>query len=92
MVIPEAGGNRFIVSAGPLSSQLISDTLRAAFPELKERTPIGSPGKCSLPDEAERYGVSSAKAKRVLGIHFRSVDDTLKDLGSQLHALEKAGV
>ena len=86
---PEAGGNRFIICAGQISSQKISDTLRADFPELKDRTPIGKPGSSSLPEERQRYDASAAKAEKVLGIQFRSVEETLKDLGAQLIALEK---
>jgi hypothetical protein len=44
-----------------------------------------------LPEEGQRYDASSAKVKKVLGIQFRSVEDTLKDLGAQLIALEKNG-
>ena len=86
---PEAGGNRFIICGGQISSQQISDTLRAEFPELEGRTPIGKPGVSSLPEEGQRYDASSEKAKKVLGIRFRSVEDTLKDLGAQLLKLEK---
>ena len=91
MFTPEASNKRFIICAGQISSQQISDTLRAAFPELAERTPIGKPGVSSLPGEAGRYSASSDRAKRVLGIEFRSTEDTLKDLGAQLLALEKGG-
>lgn len=87
---PEAGNQRFIICAGQISSQQISDNLRAAFPELAERTPIGKPGVSSLLEEAARYSASSEKAKKILGIKFRPLEDTLKDLGGQLLALEKA--
>lgn len=85
---PEAGGNRFIVCAGQIASQQISDTLRAAFPELDERTPIGQPGISSIPEESQRYTASSEKVKKVLGIKFRSVEETVNDLGGQLLELE----
>lgn len=56
---------------------------------MEDRTPIGKPGVSSLPEEGQRYDASSEKAKKVLGIQFRSVEDTLKDLGAQLLKLKK---
>jgi hypothetical protein len=76
-----------LLSAGQVSSQKISDTLRAAFPELEERTPIGKPGTNSLPEGA--FDADSTKAKQMLGIRFRAVEDTFKDLGAWLLAQEK---
>ena len=87
---PGAGGNRFLVSARQISSQQIADTLRAAFPELEERTPKGNPGSSSLPVKFNQYDADSAKTKNVLGIVFRPVEDTLRDLGAQLLELEKS--
>lgn len=86
---PEASNQRFIVAAGEIASQTISDTLRASFPELSDRTPVGNPGVSSLPERSSRYSIDNEKSKRVLGIKYRSVEDTLKDLGAQLLALEK---
>ena len=87
---PAASNQRFIVSAGEIASQTISDTLRANFPELSDRTPIGNPGVSSLPEKASRYSISNEKSRRVLGIKYRSVEDTLKELGAQLLELEKS--
>ncbi len=81
---PEASNQRFIICAGQIASQTISDTLRAHFPELADRTPAGQPGVSSLPPEKERYTASNEKAERVLGIKSRSVEETFKDLGGQL--------
>lgn len=88
---PEASNQRFIVCAGEIASQTISDTLRANFPKLEERTPIGNPGVSSLPEKAKRYDINSEKSRKVLGVKYRSVEDTLKDLGAQLLAIEKGG-
>ncbi|KAL9077958.1 MAG: hypothetical protein Q9157_003112 [Trypethelium eluteriae] len=51
-LIPEAGNKRFIISAGQISSQEISDILRKNFPELAGRTPKGNPGTSTLPEKA----------------------------------------
>jgi hypothetical protein len=42
-----------------------------------------------LPPEEDRYSVSSERAKNVLGINFRSLEETFTDLGAQLLELEK---
>ena len=84
--VPEASGQRFIICAGQVSSQQISDVLRKALPEIDERTPVGVPGGNPLPEGA--YDCSSEKAKSVLGIKFRSMEETFVDLGRQLLELE----
>jgi hypothetical protein len=88
-MLPEASGQRFIVCEGQVSSQNISDILRKNIPELEERTPKGSPGEKGLQDGS--FTCSSEKAKRVLGLTFRSMEDTFVDLGKQLLELEKKG-
>ncbi|KAK5110782.1 hypothetical protein LTR85_000727 [Meristemomyces frigidus] len=85
---PEASNQRFIICAGQVPSQSISDILRARFPELEERTPMGKPGVSSL--SGEPYSASSEKAEKVLGIKFRPLEETVIDLGKQLLAIEKA--
>lgn len=87
--IPEAGNNRFLVCAGQIPSQSISDILRATFPELEKKTPVGKPGTSSLPEESERYNASSAKAERVLGLKMYSLEATIEDLGKQLIELDQ---
>ena len=78
-----------MVSAGQISSQQIADTLRGTFPELEDRTPRGNPGTSSLPEKSKQYDSDSAKVKKVLGLEFRPLEDTLRDLGGQLLELEK---
>ncbi|CZR68678.1 related to dihydroflavonol-4-reductase [Phialocephala subalpina] len=84
----EAGGERIIVSSKSISSQEIADLLRGNFEELGERTPIGTPGEISLPDGA--YSVSNEKAKRLLGLTFRSDEECFVPLGKQFLEIEKA--
>ncbi|KAK0105511.1 methylglyoxal reductase (NADPH-dependent) gre2 [Cadophora gregata] len=85
--VPEASGQRFIICAGQVSSQQISDTLRNSLPEVEERTPIGVPGGNPLPEGA--YDCSSEKARNVLGMKFRSLEETFVDLGKQLLEIER---
>jgi nucleoside-diphosphate-sugar epimerase len=85
--LPQASGQRFIVCAGQVASQEISDMLRAAVPELESRTPVGTPGGNGLPED--QYACSSEKAKRVLGLTFRGKEETFVELGRQLLEIEK---
>lgn len=63
--------------------------MRAEFPELEEKTPVGKPGTNSLPAESERYNASTAKAERVLGLRMRSLEETIEDLGKQMIELDQ---
>lgn len=83
--VPQAGGQRFIVCAGQISSQEISDMLRAEVLELRERTPEGEKGGNKLGDW---YNCSSAKAEKELGMSFRIKEETFVELAKQLLQIE----
>ena len=82
----EAADKRFIISKGRLGSQQIADILRQHIPELSSRTPEGTPGTSSLPENA--YSADSSPAEKVLGIKFRSAEETFVDLGKRLLTIE----
>ena len=84
---PEASNSRMIICGGRVSSQNISDVLREKVPELQEKTPRGVPGENLLAKNA--YFCSSEMAQRVLGLRFRSQEETFVDLAKQLVKLEK---
>jgi nucleoside-diphosphate-sugar epimerase len=86
---PEAGNQRFIICAGQVSSQNISDVLREKIPELEKRSPKGVKGGNPLPPNT--YICSSEKAQKVLGLKFKTVEETFVELGKQLLELEKKG-
>jgi len=52
MDAPNAGNQRYIVTAGAVDSQRIADILRENVPGADERVPKGTPGKSSLPGDA----------------------------------------
>jgi nucleoside-diphosphate-sugar epimerase len=87
---PEAGGERIIVSSKAMSTQEIADLFRKNFPELESRIPLGKPGTSSLPEGA--YTISNEKAKKLLGVTFRSDEECFVELGKQLLEIEKASV
>lgn len=87
--VEEAGGERFIVSTGHVTSQNISDILRSGISALESRTPVGIKGGNPLPSNA--YAIDSEKVQRVLGLKFRSLEQTILDMGKQLLEIEKQG-
>jgi hypothetical protein len=85
---PAASGKRFLVTPGGISSQEIADILRAKFPELADRTPIGQPGN-RLP--ATAFTADSTPVQKILGIDFHSKESTFEDLVKQLLEIERSG-
>jgi hypothetical protein len=85
--VPEASNKRFVICAGQISSQEISDILRTNIPELEERTPVGVPGGNKLDPNA--YECSAARAEKELGLKFRSKEETFVELAKQLLVIEK---
>lgn len=81
---PEAGGQRFACTGGNFSYQEVCEVLREQFPELKSKVPDpakepASPG-CSLSNE---------KARKVLGIQFRTLKECITDGAKSLIQLEQ---
>ncbi|KFY95349.1 hypothetical protein V500_02826 [Pseudogymnoascus sp. VKM F-4518 (FW-2643)] len=83
---PAASNTRMIICGGRASSQDISDALREKIPELRARTPKGVPGGNPLAKNA--YSCSSERAQKVLGLKFRSREETFVGLARQLLDLE----
>lgn len=80
--VPEASGQRFLTSAGPYSGNDFAVFLNENYPQLKN-VPKGTPGiKEKLSKEVNV--ADGAKATRVLGIHYRSLDETLKGMAKDL--------
>ncbi|KAF7904642.1 hypothetical protein EAF00_001976 [Botryotinia globosa] len=88
--LPEASGQGFIVCEGQISSQNISDIFRKNIPELEERTPKGVTVDKGLEDGS--FTCSSEKAGKVLGLKFRSKEETFVDLARQLLEIDCATV
>jgi len=87
ITVPEASNQRFIICAGQVSSQDISDALRANILELDERTPEGVKDGNKL--DKNTYICSSALAEKVLGVRIRSKEETFVELGRQLLEIER---
>lgn len=85
--VPGAGGSRYILAAGEMSSQRILNIFRAALPQLSGRIPRGEPERWEM--EEGSFAASNAKAREVLGLTFRSPEETMGDMARQLGELEK---
>ena len=84
---PDASNKRFIICKGQISSQEVSEILRKNIPELEEKIPVGIPGGNLLNSNA--YECSSGYAMKILGLTFRTKEETFVDLGKQLLEIEK---
>jgi len=76
---------RYFCTGGTFTYQQICDILRAEFPQLQDRVPKGNPGE---PMPAV-YKVDNSKARKELGINFRSLKECIVDTGKNLLELEK---
>jgi nucleoside-diphosphate-sugar epimerase len=79
--VPEAGGQRFFITAGHYSNKDIVDIIRDAYPELEDRLPPKD-APSDMPKDV--YGYDNSKSMQVLGLKYRglkeSVVDTVKSL------------
>lgn len=75
------------MTPGAITSQQIADILRADVPGAEERVPRGTPGANTL--SANAFSANSTKAKALLGIRYKSANETFADLGKQLLEIEK---
>ncbi|KAI8631734.1 NAD(P)-binding protein [Xylariaceae sp. FL1651] len=86
---PEAAGQRFLVGQ-KFRFQIAVDVGRKSVPGLKDRLPEGKPGYIE-----PAYNVDGSKAAKVLGLQYKTIDETVKDTYTQLlHAktIESAAI
>lgn len=79
--VPEAGGQRFFVTAGFFSNKQIADVVRETHPELESKLPPkDSPS--DFPDSIYEY--DNKKSLEVLGLKYRPFKETVADTISSL--------
>ncbi|KAL3444017.1 hypothetical protein BJX65DRAFT_320317 [Aspergillus insuetus] len=74
--VPEAGGQRFFVTAGLYANKDIVDIVRDAYPKLEDRLPPKTDAR-DVPEDV--YGYDNSKSTRVLGIKYRSLKESVVD-------------
>ncbi|KAL4888966.1 NAD(P)-binding protein [Aspergillus ambiguus] len=72
--VPEAGGERFFLTAGLYSNKEIADIIRDSFPELADKLP---PKDSPNDTPADIYGYDNSKSIKVLGIKYRSLKESV---------------
>ncbi|KKK14596.1 hypothetical protein ARAM_005838 [Aspergillus rambellii] len=82
--VPEAGGNRFFITAGNYATKDIVDIIRKSFPELEDRLPPKT-DPSDLPDDV--YGYDNSKSIRVLGIKYHTLKEAVVDAVKSLLAI-----
>lgn len=85
---PEAANQRFLIANGRYNYQMFVDLIKKNFPELASRVSANpNPANEAYPDGV--YSIDNSKAKNVLGIQFRPMEETIVDTVKYLQALEK---
>ncbi|PYH99623.1 NAD(P)-binding protein [Aspergillus ellipticus CBS 707.79] len=79
--VPEAGGQRFFIASGTYSNKHLADVVREAFPELKDKLP---PKDIPTDMPADIYGFDNKKSIKVLGIQYRSLEQSVTDTAKSL--------
>lgn len=77
--LEEAANQRFIIAGGQFLYQEACDIIRKRFPQLEDKVPKGTPGA-----RMETYIVDGSKAKKVLGIEYHDLEDTLVEVVEDL--------
>ncbi|GAV46989.1 hypothetical protein ZYGR_0C00310 [Zygosaccharomyces rouxii] len=81
-----AKGKRLAVSAGKFNSQEIVDILNYTFPQLKGNITQGL--KSGVADETLGACIGTVKTNEILGINYRTLEETTYDLTKQILRVE----
>jgi len=76
---PEAGGKRFLLTAGQFSNQQIVDVILKNFPELADRLPSQREPNDGFPTGGVYKG-DNTRSKEVLGLEYISFETCIVDL------------
>lgn len=82
--VPEAGGKRFLITAGYFTNKDLVEGVRERCPELEDKLPKNVVS--DLPEDI--YGFDNSRVKKVLDVEFRSI---LESIGDTASSLKKVG-
>lgn len=88
--LPDAAGKRFFITAGYWSNEEVAGIIRKNFPEYKDKLPAANPnGPGGYPDGTtdSLYKYDNTRTKKVLGIKFHSLEESIVDLVKSLKAV-----
>ncbi|KAH9907617.1 hypothetical protein F4778DRAFT_549750 [Xylariomycetidae sp. FL2044] len=83
---PEAGGNRFFMVGGKFSNKEIVEIIADNFPSLKENLPTGTALEPGDYPAIGSYGFDNTRSRKVLGMAYRSLKDSIVDTVASLEA------
>ncbi|KAG6010524.1 hypothetical protein E4U21_005875 [Claviceps maximensis] len=86
LLVPEAGGGRYMLCQGVYCNQEVADISRKVTSKFRDRIPVGEPGRR---ESHSHFGVDASDAERVLGLRWRTLEDSLGDLVPQLFEIER---
>ncbi|KAL3481686.1 dihydroflavonol-4-reductase [Aspergillus californicus] len=82
--VPEAAGKRLIADAGTFTHARIAQIVKDSFPELADRLPA----EIELPAEEAGFGIDTRLVNEVLGVPFRSLEESVVDTVRSLLGVE----
>lgn len=77
---------RFLVASGKWSPQQVCDLFRQSLPQIQDLVPVGNPGSAG----PECYVLDTTRARVVLGIKFRTFEETFLDMAMAFLEMENA--
>lgn len=81
-----AGNKRFFVVEGYFSNKEIADIVEKNYPQYKERLPTSSTPGGRRPEEG-LYKIDNSRVKEVLGLKFRSLEQSIVDTVKSFQAV-----
>jgi nucleoside-diphosphate-sugar epimerase len=84
--LPDAGNKRFFITAGYFSNKEICEIIRKNFPDLEKELP-GKEIKGGDYPEAGIYKYDNSRTVNVLGIKFRSLEESIVELVKSLQSV-----
>ncbi|OAL32107.1 hypothetical protein AYO20_08045 [Fonsecaea nubica] len=81
--VPEAGGKRFLTTAGHYSNADIAQIIKQRFPDLADKLP----DKIESDRPQDCYQYDNSRSKEVLGLKYRSLEDSVVDTVKSLLAV-----
>lgn len=81
--VDEAGGQRFFVVSGYYTLKVMVDSIRKTHPELEAKLPENPVD--DLPEDV--YGFDNSKARDILGVSFRGLEECVGDTVTSLLGL-----
>jgi nucleoside-diphosphate-sugar epimerase len=84
--LPEAADKRFFITAGYFSNKEICEIIRENFPNLQNELPSKDVKGGDYP-EAGIYKFDNSRTVNILGIKFRTLEESIVDLVKSLQSV-----